>query len=321
MTKIIAELCQNHNGNIKLLEEMVHAASEAGASYCKIQSMKSSELVYRDRFEFGKLENGKIITIKRPYKNELERLSKLDLTDDDHFLFIELCNKYKIKPTTTIFTRSRLKFLKKLNLDLIKIASFDCASHTMIEEVCKTDIPYIIISTGTTYDHEIEKTVNILKNYKKKYTLLHCISIYPTPACEANLNRIDFLKTMSDSVGFSDHSNTDENGINISIASMLFDVDVIERHFTILPKEKTKDGVVSINFNELKTLVEFTKKKKSEIKDYLTKNSTNYMKFFGKEKRVLSEVELLNRDYYRGRFASKNKDNLIVNNWEDKSLD
>jgi N,N'-diacetyllegionaminate synthase len=126
---------------------------------------------------------------------------------------------------------------------------------------------------------------------------------------------------MSDSVGFSDHSNTDENGINISIASMLFDVDVIERHFTILPKEKTKDGVVSINFNELKTLVEFTKKKKSEIKDYLTKNCPNYMKFFGKEKRVLSEVELLNRDYYRGRFASKNKDNLIVNNWEDKSLD
>ena len=44
-------------------------------------------------------------------------------------------------------------------------------------------------------------------------------------------------------------------------------------------------------------------------------------KFFGKEKRVLSEVELLNRDYYRGRFASKNKDNLVVNNWEDKSLD
>ena len=36
MTKIIAELCQNHNGDIKILEEMVHAASDAGAEYAKI---------------------------------------------------------------------------------------------------------------------------------------------------------------------------------------------------------------------------------------------------------------------------------------------
>ena len=27
MTKIIAELCQNHNGDLKILEEMVHSAS------------------------------------------------------------------------------------------------------------------------------------------------------------------------------------------------------------------------------------------------------------------------------------------------------
>ena len=31
MTKIIAELCQNHNGDLKILEEMVHAAAESGA--------------------------------------------------------------------------------------------------------------------------------------------------------------------------------------------------------------------------------------------------------------------------------------------------
>ena len=40
MTKIIAELCQNHNGDIKILEEMVHAASEAGADYALIISFK-----------------------------------------------------------------------------------------------------------------------------------------------------------------------------------------------------------------------------------------------------------------------------------------
>ena len=40
MTKIIAELCQNHNGEIKILEEMVRAA-ESRFYYAKIQSMLS----------------------------------------------------------------------------------------------------------------------------------------------------------------------------------------------------------------------------------------------------------------------------------------
>ena len=31
MTKIIAELCQNHNGDLKILDEMVSAAAESGA--------------------------------------------------------------------------------------------------------------------------------------------------------------------------------------------------------------------------------------------------------------------------------------------------
>ena len=33
MALLIAELCQNHNGDEKIVEEMVHAAAEAGADY------------------------------------------------------------------------------------------------------------------------------------------------------------------------------------------------------------------------------------------------------------------------------------------------
>ena len=38
MTKIIAELCQNHNGDLKILDEMVSAAAESGAEFAKITS-------------------------------------------------------------------------------------------------------------------------------------------------------------------------------------------------------------------------------------------------------------------------------------------
>ena len=90
MAKIIAELCQNHNGDIKILEEMVHAAAESGADYAKIQSMHSTELTHRPRFDEGLIEGGKIKVIKRPFKAEYERLSKLDLDEKQHQLFLGL---------------------------------------------------------------------------------------------------------------------------------------------------------------------------------------------------------------------------------------
>ena len=36
----------------------------------------------------------------------------------------------------------------------------------------------------------------------------------------------------------------------------------------------------------------------------------------GNSNRELSDVELLNRDYYQGRFASKDLKNNVVYNWD-----
>ena len=159
MTKIIAELCQNHNGDIKVLSEMVSAASEAGADILKIQSMRSKDLTFRERFEDGLIEGGKIKVIKRPYKAELERLSKLDLDYDLHAKFFELCEKYKVIPMTTIFSFNNIEFLKQFkNLNHIKIASFDCNSHALVKKICKNfKDKKIIISTGTAYNRYLEK--------------------------------------------------------------------------------------------------------------------------------------------------------------------
>ena len=85
MTSIIAELCQNHNGDLKILDEMVSAASEAGAEFVKIQSMLSDDLTHRAKFDNGEIDDsGKIITIKRPYQSEYDRLKKLDLFDQSN---------------------------------------------------------------------------------------------------------------------------------------------------------------------------------------------------------------------------------------------
>lgn len=320
MTILIAELCQNHNGDLKILDEMVAAAAEAGADFAKIQAIDSQELTFRERFENGLTEGGKIKVIKRPYEAEYNRLKKLDLPYDTQVNFGEICKKYKIKPMTTLFTRGKIDLINKMNLEMLKISSFDCASFKLIDDLKKTNIKNFIISTGATYDWEIEKTCQIMKKNLLQFSLLHCISIYPTTLEVCNLNRIKYLKSLGcDSVGISDHSNPEIYKHKIIAGSLFLGATIVEKHFTILPKDQTKDGVVSANPKQLNEIAQICKLNKDELNDYIQENVTEFQIMLGNEKRELSNIELLNRDYYQGRFASK-LNNQDIFNWDEREL-
>lgn len=314
MKTIIAEFCQNHKGDIHLLKEMVWAAAEAGASYAKIQSMLADDLTYREPFEEGLWEGNKQLAIKRPYQTEYDRLKPMDLSDDAHQIFVSECQRAGIKPLTTIFSRSRIPFVASLGLEAIKIASYDCASFPMLGEL-KKHFKHLFISTGATYDEEIEGTARLLAG--SSFSFLHAVTIYPTPLNEAHLLRMEYLKNFTPSVGFSDHTLVARDGIKACIVALSLGADVIERHFTILPIDATKDGPVSIRPTELKQLVELSKLSTSEIQAYVKQEIPDYEQMLGLKTRTLSDVELLNRDYYRGRFASK-VGNQVIYNWEER---
>ena len=252
MTKIIAELCQNHNGDVNILKDMIWRAADSGASHVKIQTIFSEDLTFRERFEDGVTSNGIIKSIKRPYSHEFERLSKLDLGFDTHALFIDECSSAGVIPLTTVFNRSRLESIIELGFKEIKIASYDCASFPLINDL-KNKFNHIYVSTGATHDSEIETTADILRD--QNFSFLHCVTIYPTPVDKLNLNRIDYLRQFTDSVGFSDHTRPKQHGINPDIVALWKDADVIERHFTILDSSQTKDGPVSVNPEQLKNIV------------------------------------------------------------------
>jgi len=317
MVKIIAELCQNHNGDWNIMKDMIHAAAESGAHYAKSQSMLANELTFRERFENGILEGGEIRSIKRPFKEEYERLKPLDLTDENYIQFIEECNLAGIEPLTTIFTRQRIPFVKSLGMNAVKVASYDCGSYPLIEEL-SNNFEHLYISTGASFDEEIEKTSKILQNKKKQFSLLHCVTIYPTPMEDLNLNRMNYLRTLTPNVGFSDHTLVQRDGINASLLAIAYGANIVERHFTVLPQNKTRDGPVSINPRELSDLIKYGSSQKT-AKEYITNNISNKVNIFGNKKRSLSQEELLNRDYYRGRFASKINGEIIYN-WETKKI-
>lgn len=315
----IAELCQNHLGKFDNIKKMTEKCVENGATTIKLQSIYTKNLSFRPEFENGIKINNKVYRIKRPYEDEFKRLKKLEVSLKDFEKFIKLCNELNVEPSVTCFSRNDIKNLKSVGFKTIKVASYDCASFKFLKEL-KNNFNNLIISTGATYDDEILKASEIVKN---NFIFLHCVTIYPTPINEMHLNRINFLKNKFGKAGFSDHSLGFGKFKNIASKIAIYKgASVIERHITILDKEKTKDGPVSIYPEDIREIITFSKLSRDDQKYYLQeKYNINIKKSFGLSKRILSNKEILNRDYYRGRFSSYDKKTKrMIYNWEEVEI-
>ena len=308
----IAELCQNHNGDYELLKDMVYAAKDGGADYVKIQSIFADMLTFRESFEKGLDIDNRKVHIKRPYKLEYTRLKQLELTYDQQADFVELCNKINIKPLTTAFNILSIPKIQEIGFDEIKVASYDCGSIPLIKQL-KSQFKQIFLSTGATYDTEIEHAAKVLKG--NNFSMLHCVTIYPTPLHEFHLSRMDYLKQYTTNVGWSDHSLLKKDGIKGTLAAVYFGASVIERHFSIIDAGKTKDGPISIGKDDIKEIKLFGSLSKKDQEIYLNDIFPNYQITWGNQKRELTDTELLNRYYYRGRFGNYKSDGSMFYNW------
>lgn len=321
MIKLIAEFCQNHNGDFELLKEMISQAADAGATHGKMQSIFSDNLAYRPQFEEGLIEEGKVRSIKRPYNEEYKRLKGLEISSNNTEQFIQICHDNGLVPMTTCFVREHVMHLANLGFNSIKVASYDCASFPLLRDIVK-HYDEIVVSTGATFNDEVLHAAKILGD--SNFSFLHCVTLYPTPLNEMHMSRMNWLRKFTPSVGYSDHSLVSETGLLASKAALALGANIIERHFTILPQKDTKDGPVSINKNQLKELSDFAR---LSLPDRLTKMDNEYPDWkivIGDNERSLSDEELLNRDYYRGRFANNRKEtssgDRMIFNWEETPI-
>lgn len=313
--KIIAEFCQNHNGNYDTLSRMIGEAAEGGATHAKIQTIFADDLSYRPEFEEGQTtSDGRVAVIKRPYQPEYERLQKLELTYEQHRRFVEDCRAAGLEPLTTAFNLTCIPEIRDLGWRSIKVASYDCGSIPLIEALAD-NFQELIVSTGASYDEEIEATAALLQGRGVNFTLLHCVTLYPTPLEAMHLHRLAYLSGLAPSVGLSDHSLVARDGVKADLVAIHLGADAIERHFTVLPEDQTRDGKVSITKAHLREMVDFAAMDHATQEAYLAEHVPERKIMMGQQKRPLSDAELLNRAYYRGRFCNKRGDRQIYN-WE-----
>ncbi len=246
---VIAEAGVNHNGNINLAKELVHAASEAGADYVKFQSFKADSLVTKnaEQAKYQKENSQKI-------ESQFEMLKRIELSYENHIELIKECKQKNIGFLSSAFDLDGINFLKSLDLDFLKIPSGEITNLPYLKLAAKFDKP-LIISTGMATLSEIDYAISIIKKYGKNrddINILHCFTEYPAPKELINLN---FMKTLKKCfgfrVGYSDHTL----GTEISIAAVALGAEIIEKHLTLDNNLEGPDHKASLDPIEFKNMV------------------------------------------------------------------
>ena len=263
-TEVIAEIGWNHMGDMVLAKEMVSAAAEAGADYAKFQTWSVSRLKAGPWDDDGRRE----IYIKA------------ELKEDQHFELKEYCNSKSIKFMSSVFSIPDAELLNRVMRDYVKIPSAESRNKKILEYVNK-NFKKVFISTGTSTIEEVKNSINLLDNVE--VVLLHCVSSYPCDFNQSNLPRIKHLRSICDSIGYSDHVQ----GIDTAMTSLEFDLAVIEKHFTIDNDLPGRDNKFAILPDELRHLINYIKNRTLSLID----SGPDYLD---------SENEV--RNIYSGRF-------------------
>ena len=264
MTKVIAEIGWNHMGDDALAELMIKEAASSGAAFAKFQTWSVARLKAGEWDQDG----------RREIYNSAE------LTPEMHAKYIGFCNDSDIKFMSSVFSVEDAKFLKSLNLDIVKIPSFEVTNKNLLE-YCDTNFQELIVSTGTATKEEIDDLNKLIDT--SKTTIMHCVSSYPCDIQNANLPRLTYLRESFPHIGYSDHVC----GIDASLYSLEYNLNYIEKHFTTDHELPGRDNKFAILPEEMKTLTDHIDKRGKAFTDH----GINYQL-----------IESSARQDYRGRF-------------------
>ena len=272
---IIAEIGNNHNGNLDTAKKLIESAKKAGADAVKFQ-VKNIEKSFAKEL------------LDSPYVNEnsfgktyREHKMALEFSEDQMKELYDFASKMSIICFSTPFDIDSVDMLERIENPIYKISSFHVTDLKLIEYVCQTKKP-IIISTGMSTIEEIDKAIELIKKYTKDFVVMHCVSCYPTEDKDINLNVIPTLKNRYNCpVGYSGH----ERGIAITASTVLLGSCAIERHFTLDRTMKGPDHASSVE--------------PIGLNDIVTRSKKMFNAMGISEKNVL-DCELKNRKKFRG---------------------
>ncbi len=246
-TLVIAEIGINHNGDVEIAKQLIDAAALAGCDAVKFQK-RTVELVYSKEMldspresQWGKTQRDQ----KLGLEFEFAEYSTIDR-------YIRSHAKMLVWFASPWDTKS-VYFLEQFDVPIYKVASPCLTNLALLKAIAKTKKP-VIMSTGMSTINQIKQAVGVLETYGvNDLTLLACVSTYPCPVKDLNLNKIVSLKNLfpEHRVGYSGH----EVGVYTTLCAAAMGAEVIERHITLDRAMPGSDQAASLEPGALIKLV------------------------------------------------------------------
>ena len=124
--EIVAEIGQNHNGDLNLAFELVHAAKECGADVAKFQ-------LYDARALFPKRNN-----------EWYEYNCKTELSREQFSLLAKECKMVGIEFLVSVFDVERVSWAEEVGVRRYKVASRSINDKELLQAVTRTGKPMIV---------------------------------------------------------------------------------------------------------------------------------------------------------------------------------
>uniref|UniRef100_A0A8C5PHU8 N-acetylneuraminate-9-phosphate synthase n=1 Tax=Leptobrachium leishanense TaxID=445787 RepID=A0A8C5PHU8_9ANUR len=243
---IIAEIGQNHQGDLEIAKKMIRMAKDCGADCAKFQKS-----VLECKFNKKALE--------RPYnsphawgKTYGDHKRHLEFNHDQYKELQKYAEEIGIYFTASGMDEMAVEFLHELGVPFIKVASLDTNNFPYLKTTAEKGRP-MVISSGMQSMETMRRVYNLVKPINPNFCILQCSSAYPLSVEDVHLRVIrEYQSAFPDiPIGYSGH----ETGIAITVAAVAMGAKVVERHVTLDKTWKGNDHQASLEPNELAELV------------------------------------------------------------------
>ena len=217
----VLDLANNHQGSVehglKIIKECGKVVRKHKVrAALKFQFRQYETFIHPDHFENSD-------------NKHIPRFLSTKLSLDDWQILFNAVKDEGMLTMCTPFDNESVPVISKMGFDIIKVASCSAKDWPLLEDVSQATIPIIASTGGLTID-EIDNIVSFFDHRGNELALMHCVSIYPIPTKDFQLNFIDVLKERykGRTIGWSTHENQDETApVQIAMAK---GASMFERH-------------------------------------------------------------------------------------------
>ncbi len=243
MTQIIAEIAQAHEGSLGIAHSYIDALADCGVDAVKFQT----HIANAESSEFEQFR----VNFSYEDKTRFDYWKRMEFTLEQWVGLKKHCEDKGVEFLSSPFSIEAVELLEKLNVKRYKIGSGELSNFLMLDAIAKTRKP-IILSSGMSDWNELDDSINFLKKYNNKISLLQCTTAYPTQPEQWGLSVMQKMKDRYQiEVGFSDHSGD----IYACLAATSLGAEILEFHAVFNHSMFGPDAKASLNIEQISQLV------------------------------------------------------------------